>query len=72
MMYKATKYFTELTMGFVSKLRNLVKSAELKIVLNQNHETICAPPNLKSFGAKMRNFLGSVEYLFFTVYRATG
>ena len=56
MMYETTNHFTELTMSFVAKLRNPVKSAELKKDLKENHETIYAPRNLKSFGAKMRNF----------------
>ena len=55
-MYETTSYFTELTKSFVPELPNPVKPTELKKVLCQNHETIYIPLNLKSFGAKMRNF----------------
>ena len=56
MTYKAIYHFAELIKSFVTKLRNLVESTELKMVPNQSHETICASQNLKSFGERMQNF----------------
>jgi hypothetical protein len=40
MMHETINHFTELAKGFIGELRNAVKSAEFKKVLNAPHETI--------------------------------
>ena len=65
MMYETSKDFTELSERFASVLRNLLKSAEPKKVVNKSHETFCIVPNLKWVGAKVMNLYSSVVNLFF-------
>ncbi len=55
MMYWTAKHFMELIKSFVQKLQNCVKSAELKKVVNEKHESIFGPQNLKSFGGEIEN-----------------
>ena len=55
MMYGTIKHFMELIKSFVQKLQNCVKSAELKKVPNEKHESIFGPQNLKSFDGEIGN-----------------
>jgi vacuolar-type H+-ATPase subunit I/STV1 len=61
--------FTKLAQGFVESFRNPSKSTELKIVLLERNRTIFILLNLKSFGIKMLNSQGSVEYLIIIISR---
>jgi len=65
MMYGTIKDFTELSERLDSILRNLVKPAEPKKVVNKGHETFFVVPNLKWVGAKVVNLHSSVINLFF-------
>ena len=63
-MYETRMHLRGLTKSSAARLRNPVKYAEPKIVVNENRETIRVSLNFKSFDAKMRKFLGLVEYQF--------
>ena len=71
-MHETINDFTELSERFVSILRNLVKSAEPKKVVNKGHEIFFLVPNLKWVGSKVVNLHSSVINRFVLECRLTG
>ena len=55
MMYGTTKIFKELIKSVVQRLQNCVESVKIKKVVNEKHESIFGPQNLKSFGGEIEN-----------------